>query len=55
MMAPMRAILLFILLLLIIGAGLKIAGMQIPVLDFPLGGPMAQPQIQVRQPNLHVP
>lgn len=55
MMAPMKAILLFILLLLLIGGGLKLAGMQFPVLDYPLGGPMAQPQIQVQQPQLHLP
>jgi len=51
----MRALFLFILLLAIIGGGMKLAGMQLPILDYPLGGPMAQPNIQVVQPSLHLP
>ena len=50
-----KALLLFLLVLLIIGGGLKLAGTQIPLLDYPLGGPMAQPQIQVVQPHLNLP
>jgi len=41
--------------LLIIGGGMKLAGMQLPILDFPLGGPMAQPKIDVVQPDLNLP
>lgn len=51
----MKALLFFLLVLLIIGGGLKLAGAQIPVLDYPLGGPMAQPRIVIQQPQLNVP
>ena len=51
----MKGLLLFFLVLLLIGGGMKLAGMQIPVLDYSLGGPMAQPHIQVVQPNLNLP
>lgn len=33
----MKALLLFLLVLLIIGGGMKYAGMQLPVIDFPVG------------------
>ena len=51
----MRALVLFLLLLILIGGGLKLAGMQLPVLDYPLGGPLAQPRIEIQQPNINVP
>jgi hypothetical protein len=51
----MRFVILFLIVLLLIGGGIKLAGQQIPILDYPLGGPMAQPQIQVQQPNLNLP
>ena len=51
----MRAILLFLLLLLIVGGGLKLAGMQLPIFDYPLGGPFSQPRIDVVQPDLNLP
>jgi hypothetical protein len=51
----MRLFVLFLLVLLLIGGGMKLAGAQIPILDYPLGGPMAQPQIEVQQPNLNLP
>jgi len=51
----MRLFVLFLFVLLLIGGGLKLAGTQIPILDYPLGGPMAQPQIEVQQPNLNLP
>ena len=38
----MKALLLFLLVLLLIGGGMKLAGQKLPVLDFPvgpLGGP----------------
>jgi len=47
-----RALFLFILLLAIIGGGLKLAGMQLPILDYPLGGPFSQPHIDVVTPSL---
>ncbi len=46
---------LFFLVLLLIGGGMKLAGMQIPIFDYPLGGPMTQPKIQVVQPDLNLP
>ena len=51
----MRLFVLFLVVLLLIGGGMKLAGAQIPILDYPLGGPMAQPQIEVQQPNIHLP
>jgi hypothetical protein len=51
----MKLLLGFFLALLLIGGGLKLAGQQIPILDFPLGGPMTQPRIEVQQPNLNLP
>jgi len=50
-----RALLLFLLLLILVGGGLRLAGLQLPILDYPLGGPMAQPRIVIQQPNLNVP
>ncbi len=51
----MRALFLCMLVLLIIGGGLKLAGMELPILDYPLGGPFAQPRIDVVQPDLKLP
>ena len=52
---PMRLFILFLFVLLLIGGGLKLAGAQLPILDYPIGGPMAQPRIEVQQPNLTLP
>jgi hypothetical protein len=54
-LCPMRALFLFILLLAIIGGGMKLAGMKLPILDYPLGGPFAQPHIEYVQPSLGLP
>jgi hypothetical protein len=54
-LAAMRALVMFLLVLLLIGGGIKLAGAQIPILDYPLGGPMAQPRIEVQQPDLNLP
>lgn len=51
----MKAILGFLLVLLLIGGGLKLAGAKLPILDYPLGGLMGQPQIEVQQPDLNLP
>ena len=51
----MRWLILFLFVLVLIGGGIKLAGQQIPILDYPLGGPMAQPRIEVQQPNLSLP
>jgi hypothetical protein len=34
---------------------MRLAGLQLPILDYPSGGPMAQPRIVIQQPNLNVP
>ncbi len=51
----MRLLFAFLLLLAIIGGGLKLAGMQLPILDYPLGGPFSQPRIDVVEPDLNLP
>jgi hypothetical protein len=51
----MRLFILFLFVLLLIGGGMKLAGAQLPILDYSLGGPMAQPRIDVQQPNLDLP
>ncbi|HEX6473809.1 MAG TPA: hypothetical protein VF114_01820 [Candidatus Limnocylindria bacterium] len=51
----MRLFILFLFVLLLIGGGMKLAGAQIPILDYPLGGPMMQPHLEVQQPNLNLP
>jgi hypothetical protein len=51
----MRLLVLFLLALLLIGGGMKLVGAQIPVLDYPLGGPMGQPKIEIVQPDLNLP
>jgi hypothetical protein len=51
----MRFVVFFLLVLVVIGGGMKLAGAQLPILDYPLGGPMGQPRIEVQQPNLNVP
>jgi len=54
-LAPMKMLLFFLVVLLLIGGGMKLAGQQIPILDYPFGGPLTQPQIQIQQPNLNIP
>jgi hypothetical protein len=51
----MKALVLFLLVLLLVGGGLKVAGMQLPILDYPLGGPMTQPQIEILEPDITLP
>ena len=51
----MKLMVFFLFALLLIGGGLKLAGAQIPILDYPFGGPMAQPQIEVQQPEFNLP
>lgn len=51
----MRWILFFVVVLVIIGGGMKLAGQQLPLLDYPLGGPMGQPQYEVVEPDLNLP
>ena len=51
----MRWLILFLFVLVLIGGGMKLAGQQLPIIDYPFGGPMQQPQIEIVQPNLNVP
>jgi hypothetical protein len=51
----MKLLLFFLVVLLLIGGGMKLAGQQLPILDYPLGGPMQQPGIQIHQPDLQLP
>lgn len=46
---PMRLLAAFLLVLLLLGGGMKLAGMNLPILDFPLGGPLQQPIIEINQ------
>ena len=34
----MRALLLFLLVVIVIGVGLKLAGVDLPLIDYPIGG-----------------
>ena len=51
----MKLLLVFFLALLVIGGGLKMLGAQLPVLDYPIGGPMAPPEVEIREPDLNLP
>jgi hypothetical protein len=51
----MRWVIFFLLVLLVIGGGMKLAGMELPLIDYPLGGLMGQPQYDVQQPDLNLP
>jgi len=51
----MKLLLFFLVVLVLIGGGIKLAGGQIPILEYPLGGPMQQPQIEIVQPDLQLP
>ena len=53
----MRALLLLILVVLVVGAGMKMAGMRLPLIDYPIGpigvdtpGP-AMPNVQIEPPG----
>ena len=53
----MRALLLLILIVVLVGAGMKMAGMRLPLIDYPIGpigvdtpGP-AMPGVQVEAPG----
>jgi hypothetical protein len=53
----MKALLLFVFVVVLVGAGLKVAGIDLPLIDYPIGpmgidgrGP-AMPDIQVQPPG----
>jgi hypothetical protein len=54
-LAGMKLLLFFFVALLLIGGGMKLLGAELPVLDYPLGGPMTQPNIEVVQPDITLP
>jgi hypothetical protein len=45
----MKLLAAFFLVLLLLGGAMKLAGMNLPILDFPLGGPFQQPIIEINQ------
>jgi len=45
----MKLLAAFLLVLLLLGGGMKLAGMSLRILDFPLGGPFQQPIIEIDQ------
>ena len=51
----MKGLVLFLLVLVLIGGAMKWVGTRLPILDYPLGGPMQEPHIEVVQPDLHLP
>ncbi len=54
-LAPMKLLLFFFVVLALIGGAIKLTGQQLPILDYPLGGPMGQPKIEIVQPDLNMP
>ena len=54
-LGPMRWLLLFLLVLLVIGGGMKLAGQQLPVVDYPFGGLFFGPRVEIQQPDLDLP
>jgi hypothetical protein len=51
----MKSFALFLIALLLIGGGLKLAGQRLPVLDYKFGGLFFGPKVEVIQPDLHLP
>jgi hypothetical protein len=51
----MRWLLLFLLVLILIGGGMRLAGAQLPVIDYPFGGLFFGPKIEIQQPDLNLP
>lgn len=45
----------FLVVLLLIGGGMKLAGMELPIIDFGFDGLFGQPQIEIMQPDLNLP
>ena len=49
----MKLLAAFLLVLLLLGGAMKLAGMSLPIFDYPLGGPFQQPIIEINeQPDL---
>jgi hypothetical protein len=45
----MRFLLAVALVIIVLVGAFKLSGMQLPILDYPLGGPMTQPRIVIDQ------
>ena len=45
----MRFLAAVVLVVILLVGAFKLAGMKLPILDYPLGGPMTQPVIHVNQ------
>lgn len=54
-MSAMRWFFGFLVVLLLIGGGMKLAGMELPIIDFGFDGLFGQPQIEIMQPDLNLP
>lgn len=54
-LSAMKSFFGFLLILLLIGGGLKLAGQRLPVLDYQFGGLFFGPKVEVIQPDLHLP
>ena len=49
----MKLLAAFLLVLLLLGGAMKLAGMSLPIFDYPLGGPFQQPIIEINeQPDI---
>jgi hypothetical protein len=46
----MRFLAAVVLVVILLVGAYKLTGMQLPILDYPLGGPMTQPRIEI-DPN----
>jgi len=52
----MRFLLAVVLVVAVLVGAFKLSGMQLPILYYPLGGPMQQPIIEINeQPDLNLP
>ncbi len=54
----MRFLLIVVLVVVLIGAGMKLAGQRLPFIDYPigsLGGTVGGPQIEIHPPGYDVP
>lgn len=51
----MRWLAVFVLVLILIGGGMKLAGQKLPVIDYPFGGLFFGPQVEIQQPDLQLP
>jgi hypothetical protein len=48
----MRFLAAVVLVVILLVGAFKLAGMRLPILDYPLGGPMSQPRIEIVDPDV---